>query len=283
MYRVLILGLGYIGTKLKNYLKNNGVDVTAFSQKDFDYTCEENLLKHIAASSYDYVINCSGYTGRPNVDGCEIHKPECWYYNVVVGSLINQVCSKLGVKHICVSSGCIYTGYDRDYTENDTPNFGLYNNESSFYSKSKHALETLFNYDCSAILRIRMPFDANIEDKNYLIKILRYNNLISYDNSLTNIDDLCKFISLFLSKFEPGIFNVANPQRANAQQIVEIFKSKNLTNSNWKFVDLDKLNIVASRSNCVLNTDKIKNLGLELRPTQAALDETISKIAEKML
>ena len=190
MHKVLLLGLGYIGTKLKNYLQDRGNNVTAFCQKDFDYTCEKNLLNHIATNNYDYVVNCSGYTGRPNVDGCEIHKPECWYYNVVIGTLINQVCTKLGVKHICVSSGCIYTGYEKTFTENDTPNFGLYNNASSFYSKSKHALETLFNYECSAILRIRMPFDGNIEDKNYLIKILRYNNLISYDKSLTNIDDL---------------------------------------------------------------------------------------------
>ena len=65
-----------------------------------------------------------------------------------------QVCANLGVKLVHVSSGCIYDGYEKDFTEEDPPNFcweadKRYWKErdshlrSSFYSSSKtmHAIK----------------------------------------------------------------------------------------------------------------------------------------------
>jgi dTDP-4-dehydrorhamnose reductase len=284
MHKVLILGLGYVGNKLKAYLERHNVTVTALNQKNFNYACEDTLRKYLSNQSFDYVINCCGYTGVPNVDACELNKEACWHLNVVTGLMINRVCTELNIKHIFVSSGCIYTGYTKDFTEEDVPNFGLYNKESSFYSKSKHALETVFNFSNSAILRIRMPFDGELENKNYLYKIYKYSSLISYDNSLTFLPDLCRFILNFMdnSKFKPGIFNIVNTERFNAIQIVEMFKKYNCINPNWQFVNMSDLDIVAGRSNCVLSTRKIQEMNLELLNTSRAVETAIQLLALKI-
>jgi len=278
MPRVLILGLGYIGSKLKTFLEEKNVVVTAYSQKILDYTSESELRRILSNGVFDCVVNCSGYTGSPNVDGCESNKELCYYYNVKIGLLINKLCTEYKINHICVSSGCIYTGYEKQFTENDIPNFGLFNPDSSFYSKTKHILETIFDFTNSSILRIRMPFDGNPENKNYLYKLYKYNDLISFDNSLTNVNDLCNFIYKMINKFYPGIFNVVNSQKINAQQIIEIFKKNNLVNPNWRFVEIKDLNIIAGRSNCVLSSTKISNIGYSLSDTFSSVEQAVKQL-----
>ena len=275
MHKVLILGRGFIGTKLFNFLTEKSVDVVALNQNVFDYTNEYKLSSFIRDNNFSHIINCSGYTGYPNVDGCETNKDLAWKYNVEVAHNIDKVAVRHNRKAIHVSSGCIYTGYEKEFEETDVPNFGLFNPSSSFYSKSKHAFETIFEKQHSAILRIRMPFTGLKESKNYLYKILKYNDLISFKNSLTSVDDLNEFILKFLDKFEPGIFNVVNPNPMTAQEIVDIFKSVHKVNPQWRFVEIKDLNIVAGRSNCVLSTDKINRLGLCLPDSRISVERCI--------
>ena len=141
---VLILGKGYIGSYLEKYLKTCSSklkDVRIVSRDLCDYSTVTGLHDLMEQKWVDFIINCSGFTGKPNVDACEDAKDLCWDLNVTVPSRIAQVCLENNIPFGQVSSGCIYTGYEKEYSETDIPNFGLYNNESSFYSKSKHACE----------------------------------------------------------------------------------------------------------------------------------------------
>lgn len=275
MRKILILGRGFIGTKLFNFLTEKNLDVLAFNQNILDYTNEYKLASFLRENNFTHIINCCGYTGVPNVDGCESNKDLCWKYNVIVSSLIDKLSTRYNIKAIHVSSGCIYSGYEKDFEETDIPNFGLYNPSSSFYSKSKHAFETIFEKNHNVILRIRMPFTSLRESKNYLYKILKYDNLISFKNSLTSVDDLNEFILKFLDVYQPGIYNVVNPTPLCAEDIVSIFKSIKKVNPNWQFVQTKDLNIVANRSNCVLSADKIKSLGLGLTNTIESVEKCI--------
>lgn len=275
MLKVLILGRGFVGTKLFEFLTKKEVDVLAFSQNVLDYTDEYRLSSFVRDYNFSHIINCSGYTGVPNVDGCEANKELCWKYNVVVPHIIDKIAERHNRKIIHVSSGCIYTGYEKNFDETDIPNFGIFNPSSSFYSKSKHAYETIASKSHSAILRIRMPFTQLKENKNYLYKLFKYDNLINFKNSLTSIDDLCIFILKFLDCYQPGIFNVVNPNPLSAEEIVNIFKRYNKLNPNWNFVEMKDLNIIAGRSNCVLSSDKINNMGLGLTNTYESVERCI--------
>lgn len=276
--KVLVLGKGFIGSKLISFLKENNIDIFCISQQEIDYTKERALSALLRDYNFSHVVNCCGYTGRPNVDGCESNKKDCWYYNVTVSNMIDRVVNNYNKKLIHISSGCIYSGYEKEYEETDIPNFGLFNPSSSFYSKTKHAFETIINKNYSAVFRIRMPFTGVMEDKNYLTKILRYDNLISLPNSLTNVDDLNSLVLKFLYDFKPGIFNVVNPQPYTAKEVTEVLKVYGKSNPNWKFVEMSDLNIVANRSNCVLSANKLKDLGLSLPDTLVSLERCIKSL-----
>ena len=276
--KVLILGKGFVGAKLAAYLLKNNIDIFNISQTEINYTNERTLSTLLRDYNFTHVINCCGFTGVPNVDGCELNKEACWDLNVVVASRIDRVVNHYNKKCLHISSGCIYNGYEKEFEETDTPNFGLFNPESSFYSKTKHAFETLIDTKRSAIFRIRMPFTGERENKNYLYKLLKYDNLISLPNSLTCIDDLNDLVFKFLNAFKPGIFNVVNPQSMSAEEITDVMKRFNLINPNWKFVDIKELNIIAGRSNCVLSADKLKNLGLSLPDTCVSLERCIKSL-----
>jgi dTDP-4-dehydrorhamnose reductase len=287
MKPILLLGKGYIGTTLEQTLKQNGFTVDAYSRNQLDYTSPVALQKHIKERNgeYEAVINCSGYTGFPNVDGCEKNKQDCWFWNVIVPRNIVLSSNAFTIPTIQVSSGCIYTGHEKEFTEEDEPNFGLFNNNSSFYSKTKHACETIFQNCYGYILRIRMPFDSTLKNKNYLNKLYKYNTLISQKNSLTSTSDLNAFICKFLYLYKTipsGPINVVNPGALDAREIVELLKKYEINNPEWKFIDLKDLDTVAQRSNCILSTERLRQYNLELPPAVQSLERDIAVFARNV-
>jgi hypothetical protein len=79
-----------------------------------------------------------------------------------------------------------------------------------------------------------------------------------------------------------GLYNVVNPEPVTARAVVTLMQKYNLNNPNWSFIDLKDLNTRANRSNCVLSTKKIAQLGLSLPPTVQSLERDIKALAEKV-
>lgn len=262
MKKVLILGRGYVGNNLIKFCKlTDDVIYILKSKEDLDYTNISVLNKYIFNNNITHVVNCVGFTGRPNVDECESRKQECWYLNVTLPLKISRLCKSLDIQYIHISSGCIYTGYDKEFTEDDDPNFGLFN-ESSFYSKSKHAFELHNEY--GSIIRVRMPFCNELNSRSYITKILKYDNLIDYINSKTYIPELCDFIYYIVNNNincdNIGTINFVNPVAGSTSDIVNSLAAHDLINPKWKFVDIEDLDIVAPRSNCVLSISKLQQM-----------------------
>ena len=84
MTNVLILGAGYVGTELFCYSAKERINYYLKSRKDLDYTNNLELRKFILNNDISYVVNCSGFTVRPNVDEGELKKKDCWYLNVLL-------------------------------------------------------------------------------------------------------------------------------------------------------------------------------------------------------
>lgn len=281
MNNVLILGAGYVGTALFERADKQTNNYWLKSRKYLDYSNNLELRKFILNNDINYVINCSGFTGRPNVDEGELKKKECWNLNVLLPLKISKICKDTGIGYIHISSGCIYSGYDKEFTEHDEPNFGLYDH-SSFYSKSKHAFETLNDYGCT--IRVRMPFSDDLNERSYITKILKYDNLVNYRNSKTYIPDLCEFIEYIIerniSTSSIGVINFVNPEAQDTKFVTGAMKAYNLENKNWKFVDIEGINITAPRSNCVLSIDKLKTLfpDFEIQTERSAINQALSNI-----
>ena len=276
---ILVLGKGYVGEHVsKQFSSARWVGASELNYHDLS-VLGKFLLKH----GITVIINCAGFTGRPNVDEAEIRKEECWNLNVVIPLKINQLCDSLGIKYIHISSGCIYNGYDKEYSEDDKPNFGMFDS-SSFYSKSKHAFELGAKHLKNKILRIRMPVSPDTNSRNFLTKLKNYDNLVSERNSKTYLPDLCNFIEKMLNlnnvlfwNLKGDVYNVVNPEPLTTKQVVAQMVKHKYFNEKWSFVDWDKLNIVAPRSNCVLNCDKACEI-YKMRNEVDILKEALNKM-----
>lgn len=279
-YKILILGKGYIGGYLNDHLISLGYNVDFKDSKELDYHDIRVLNRYLLNTDPKVVINCSGFTGRPNIDEAEIKSEECWELNVVSPIQVNSVAVACGANYIHVSSGCIYDTYEKEWDETDTPNYGLFNKNSSFYSKSKHAFEILSKGIKGRVVRLRMPFGGDDSPRNYLNKIRNYDNLIDYKNSKTYIPDLCNFVSALIEKEGDcmwegrEVYNVVNPEPLWTTEVCDLMEKYDKGNENWQFVPIEEIKITAGRSNCVLNADKANQI-YKLKTEKEALIESL--------
>ena len=125
---------------------------------------------------------------------------------------------------IHITSGCIFTGYDKAWSEVDEPNFGVFNPDASFYSTSKHAFESVS--DNGITIRIRMPFCDILHDRSYLTKIHKYDNLISAVNSKTYIPELVDFIETLVEEERKGhdIVHFTNPEPLDTGGVIDLMR-----------------------------------------------------------
>ena len=288
MSKILILGKGFVGNYLNKRLSfKNKLHI---SKKDLDYSDYNTFFNFLKEHKYpapeehriDHVINCSGYTGSPNVDACEDNKESCYHYNVTVPLYLTEACNRLHIPITHIGSGCIYSGYDKFYSEDDAPNFGADCHYSSFYSKTKDAFEKLSARFDRSVLRIRMPFCEEVNPKNYINKLLNYDTLISKPNSLTSLYDLSLFVDKFISNGLSGVYNIVNDGCIDSIEITRILKNYGVENPNWKFVSIKDLSTKTQRSNCILSTEKIqKNFG-KLPNVTESLEWAIKYFAENL-
>jgi dTDP-4-dehydrorhamnose reductase len=159
----LVLGSsGYIGSKIFHFLTKNERDVIGISRSEIEYTNPKILKEFLRSKKPRFLINAAGYTGKPNVDACELAKAECLSGNAVLPGVIREVCEDLNIPWGHVSSGCIYSGRRPDgkgWAEEDEPNFSFRSPPCSFYSGTKALGEEVLEgaRNCY-IWRMSIPF-----------------------------------------------------------------------------------------------------------------------------
>lgn len=283
---VAILGNGYIASHLSKALvtKHN---VIVCSRNILDYGNKELLSQFLKQLDINLAICAFGFTGNPNIDEAEAKKSLCWDLNVLTPLMVNTVCSDLNVAFCSVSSGCIYDGYDKLWDKDDTPNFGLFH-ESSFYSKSKHAFETVTSHLPGTVIRIRMPFSSCMSSRNYLKKLLGYSKLIDMKNSRTSVYDLCSVIEASLDLMvdekakERRIMQIVNPEPLTTKEVINLMCKHGLSRNDWIFIPIEELPVKAPRSNCLLKVDAFSFLHL-IRNESDAMERSIVLMAQNLL
>jgi len=284
--KIVILGNGYVGKNLYDRLLFPGpgkksYDVKIEKRKLLNYNDVKSLEAYLDREKPDYVINCSGFTGRPNVDEGELKQELCFELNTFGPLRVSNLCKIKNINYIHISSGCIYTGYDKPWEEDDEPNFGLFDEDSSTYSKSKHAFE--LGCDWGLILRVRMPFCDILHNRSFITKIYKYDNLIDRVNSKTYIPQLLDFIEHFVSNDyeakEKDILNFVNPEALSTARVTQMMEKFDVVNPDWDWVHYCDLDTVAHRSNCVMSTDKLEEeYGFKMWEEEVALECALTNI-----
>ena len=107
----VILGAsGYIGQAFVEELEKRGRDYIALSRATVDYTRFRPLLNFLQEAKPKFLINCAGYTGKPNVDACEKTKNDTILGNITLVESVANACDVAGIPFGHVSSGYIYSG-----------------------------------------------------------------------------------------------------------------------------------------------------------------------------
>lgn len=287
MSKVILLGSnGFVGSYFKAFLENNNDSIVAITRKECDLLNKDNLFKIIKSIKANYIINCAGYTGKPNVDACENHKEACWNGNVTLPKYLSDICSTLNIKYIQVSSGCIYTGTKgkNGFNEIDEPNFSFDHQPCSYYSGTKAIMEDLLKNDPNAYLcRLRIPFNNIANPKNYITKLINYNKLLNAENSLTNINDFIKACHYLITKnCETGIYNITNTGSIDTKQVVK-YINKHITDKKFGFFKDEKefysTAAKALRSNCILDNTKLTKTGFKIKDVASSIEESIKNYA----
>ena len=288
-----ILGsTGYVGSKIFHFLTKNERDVIGISRTEIDYTDPKTLKEFLRSKNPRFLINAAGYTGKPNVDACELAKADCLDGNAVLPGTIRQICEELKITWGHVSSGCIFSGRRLDgggWTEDDSPNFSFRSPPCSFYSGSK-ALgeEVLEGAENCYIWRLRIPFNVELSPRNYLQKLLNYDSLLEAENSVSHLDEFCqKCVESLDKEVKPGIYNMTNPGSVTTTQVTEWMKEEGVTDKEFQFFEDEQHFMIKAaktpRSNCVLDTTKAERAGIGMRPVEEAVRESLSKMAQEEL
>ena len=281
----LLGGSGYVGQAYQKLLTAKGIPFKNLQRQSLDYTDVATLVEALKADKPEFLINAAGYTGKPNVDACETDKTNCLFGNAILPGRIAEACEITNTPWGHVSSGCIYTGAREDgteFTEEDTPNFTFPQNNCSFYSGTK-ALgeEVLKDYPNVYRWRLRIPFDNIDSPRNYLTKLIRYENLLEATNSISELSEFAAATFACWEKHVPfGTYNVTNPGHVTTREVAKLIHESGVCSKNFNFFkDEDDFMAKAAktpRSNCIMSSAKLAAAGIEMTPVKDAIRQALS-------
>ena len=282
----LLGGSGYVGAAYQALLQRKGVPFRNLRRAEFDYSNQAALTELLRREKPAFLINAAGYTGKPNVDACELHKAECLFGNAVLPGTIAAACGAADVPWGHVSSGCIYTGSRPDgtgFTEGDSPNFTFRTNHCSFYSGTKALGEEVLAATPNVYLwRLRIPFNEVESSRNYLTKLMRYARLLEAENSISQLDEFCAATFACWEQRVPfGTYNVTNPGKVTTHEVVELIKQSGVCPKDYVFFkDENEFMHVAAktpRSNCVMDPAKLASVGIQLTEVHDAVAQSLRR------
>ncbi len=316
---IILLGAtGYVGSAFSRLLHSRGIPFLAVSRQSCDYSDASTLCSLLREQRASFVINCAGYTGKPNVDACEGQKYDCLQGNALLPGVVKTVCEDLNVAWGHVSSGCIFTG-DRSsgrsdnnpagFTEVNPPNFSFRQNNCSFYSGTKALGEEILGYGevlcpdgqrvwenkeeaTGYLWRLRIPFNEQDSARNFLTKLMTYNRLLDARNSLSHLDEFVRACwECWERRLAFGIYNVTNPGSITTREVVELIRQspigKKLGAAGKQFEffknESEFMSVAAltPRSNCVLDTHKLSSGGIVMTPVAEAIKNALQTWKER--
>jgi dTDP-4-dehydrorhamnose reductase len=308
---ILVLGAsGYIGEAFVRELQRRQWDFKPLSRKEVDYSRLEVLLKCLKEAKPEFLVNVAGFTGKPNVDACEIAKADTLVGNALLPQTIAHACAICAIPWGHVSSGCVFSGAkvtvngrrhaEKDltrpdlrslvdqspdaihgFTETDTPNFTFRDPPCSFYSGTK-ALgeEAIAGVGQSYIWRLRIPFDEFDNSRNYLSKVQRYEKVYDNVNSISHRGDFARAcLDLWDRRAPFDIYNVTNPGFVTTRQVVAVVERILKPDKRFEFWQNDtefyRRAAKTLRSNCVLDVSKLLATGVKIRPVIEAIEDSL--------
>ncbi len=260
--KVLLLGYkGWIGQKVITILDNQSIDYVTT-----DYRAETNDLKQfILANNITHIYCCLGrthgtlndkvYTTIDYLENKETLQQNI-NDNLYTPLSLAMFSDKHNIHFTYIGTGCIFSDNEKQFTEDDKPNFF-----GSNYSIVKGFTDMLMKNTNALILRIRMPISSDKSIRNFITKITTYEKICSIPNSMTILDELLPISVEMMKNKETGCFNFTNPGTISHNEILEMYKEIVDPTFTWKNMTIQEQDglLLSKRSNNSLDTTKLES------------------------
>ena len=95
---IVLLGrTGYVGGQFAQTMEVRGLKFVAPLRKEVDYGQFTVLREFLEKTRPEFVINAAGYTGKPNVDACEVNWADTLQGNTLFPAATAHACASLGI------------------------------------------------------------------------------------------------------------------------------------------------------------------------------------------
>lgn len=177
--RALVTGVrGQLGYDVVRELQRRGHEAIGVNSAEMDITDAQKVSQVITNVAVDTVIHCAAYTA---VDAAEDHKEICHKVNAEGTRNIANICKKLDLKMVYISTDYVFDGTGESPWEPDDKREPL-----NYYGQTKYegelAVETLL--EKYFIVRIAWVFGIN--GKNFVKTML---NLAEKMDKITVVND----------------------------------------------------------------------------------------------
>lgn len=273
--KYLIFGKkGWLAQRFNEFLEDSEISKV-------DITDLNAIKQELDKKKPEVVINAAGKTGRPNIDWCEENDIETLVSNVIGPRKINAACEERNIYWVHLSSGCIFQG-DNDGKGWKEEDIGA---PPSWYSWTKDWSDQYLKDKPVLIVRFRLPIDDRSSPRNLINKLLPHPKVRNIDNSVTVVPDLLKTVKELAEKKLTGIYHVVNPGTINSGEIMTAYKK--IVDPNHKFGIISEDEYYGKvagvrRADCLLNTDKLKEQGIHLKPIKERIIEVMKEYKKNL-
>ncbi|WP_438710613.1 dTDP-4-dehydrorhamnose reductase [Aquimarina muelleri] len=214
---ILVTGSnGQLGQCLQKIEQNyTSLELHFYKSKDLDITNKDAISQVFKDDSFDFVINCAGYT---NVEQAEKESEKAFLINEEGVRNLAQACKKQNSILIHISTDYVFDGKkETPYTEEDIPN------PINEYGKSKLAGEQCIQEILETFFIIRTSWLYSEFGHNFLKTILKKSETeteltitTSQKGTPTNANDLATFILdlILINNQKHGIYHFSNSGEA---------------------------------------------------------------------
>lgn len=278
--KVLVTGVkGQLGFDVVHELKKNNIEAVGVDIEEMDITDKEAVDKVITSADVDAVIHCAAYTA---VDAAEDNMEICRKVNADGTRNIAEVCKKLGIKMMYISTDYVFEGEGERPWEPDDERQPL-----NAYGISKYEGEVAVQENLEKYFIVRIAWVFGVNGKNFIKTML---NLGKTHDTLTVVSDqigsptytydLAVLLVQMIQSDKYGIYHATNEGFCSWYDFaVEIFKQAGM-NVNVIPVSSEEYKSKAKRPhNSRMSKDKLEANGFERLPSwQNALERYLKEI-----
>ncbi|MDO8582971.1 MAG: SDR family oxidoreductase [bacterium] len=287
--KILGTGLnGLVGSRITELLKDKYEFENVSRSEGVDVSNKDQVLEKIKNSDASVVLHLAA---KSNVDACELDKSlgengESWKINVEGTRNVADACSAANKKLIYISTDFVFDGTKVAYSEEDIPN------PINWYAQTKYEGEKIVqNLKTPWIIaRIAYPYRANFTKLDFYRAILKrlqlgeeVKGIVDHIFTPTFIDDIAFALGSLINNDSQGIFHVVGSQSLTPFEasllIAKIFNLDQKLMSKTTRAEFFK-DRATRPFQLVLENDKIKRLGVEMRTFESGLEEILKQVKD---